>query len=722
MNDTLTGVIEDITYYNSDNGFTVFVLEHEDEYTTCVGTLPEMSVGERVTLKGKWGVHPTYGDQFKVEEISLHIPTTLEDIHMYLSSGIVYGVGPTTAERLIEAFGEDTLEVLATSPQLVASVRGIGKNRALKICESFNEHLASREVMLKLTHFGISASQATKLYLEYGNDAVSVLQNNPYRIIEDIQGFGFKTADAIAIKMGVQKDSINRLEAGVSYVLSLAMMNGHVYLPEDKLLFNSAEILECERDKVKEAVDNMLATGALTCADGGIYLTSMYLCEVETAERIATLVKYGTRWSNLATQVENGINKFPIEISDEQRQAIEMAVEHPCSVITGGPGTGKTTIIKLAIDIFLGAGKRVMLCAPTGRAAKRMSQAADYEATTIHRLLEYTGDGRFMRDEENPLDADVLIIDEMSMVDIDLMHRLMSAVPNGAKLIFIGDADQLMSVGAGNVLRDMISSECVPTMRLSHVYRQGDGSGIVMAAHSINNGQMPQLSSEGDFVFVDIDNPRELLAKLLQYFRVMKNRVGREELFDYQVLSPSKKGDLGTVNLNRELQKILNPENDDDERRMGETVFRTSDKIMQIKNNYNIEWVDEDGIEDCGVFNGDVGTITDIRVGAEMVNVRFDDGKRVEYPFADLDQIIHAYAMTVHKSQGSEFDTVLMVLNAPVPLLTRNLLYTAVTRAKKKMYLLGSRDTLKRMIDNNRVSERYTNFALYLKRESERLK
>lgn len=718
--ETLSGIIEDITYYNSDNGFTVFVLEHDDEYTTCVGTLPEIAPGERVTLTGKWGSHPVYGDQFKVEELSLQIPTTLEDIFTYLSSGIVYGVGRTTAQRLIEAFGEDTLEVLATSPQLVASVRGIGKKRALRICESYNEHMASREVMLQLTHYGISAAQATKLYLAYGNNAVGVLQSNPYRIIEDIQGIGFKTADAIAMKIGVEKDSLNRLEAGVSYVLSMAMMNGHVFLPKDKLVINGAQILECDEEKVIIAIDNMLNIGKLIDADGGIYLSNMYISEAETASRIIDLVNYGTHMSDLALQVEKGIKDFPIKVSDEQRFAIETAVENPCTIITGGPGTGKTTIIKLAIDIFVSAGKNVQLCAPTGRAAKRMSQAADYEAATIHRLLEYTGDGRFMRDEENPIDADVLIVDEMSMVDIDLMHRLIMAVPSGAKLILIGDADQLMSVGAGNVLRDMISSGTIPTVRLTHVYRQGDGSGIVMAAHSINKGEMPKLSDTGDFIFAEIDNPAELAGKLLQYFRVMKKRVSEKELFELQVLCPSKKGELGTININRQLQTILNPDAGYEERRVGEAVFRNKDKVMQIKNNYNIEWVDTLGNEDCGVFNGDVGRVMDVNTKAEMMTVRFDDGKQVQYPFADMDQLIHAYAMTVHKSQGSEFDTVLMVLSAPAPLLTRNLLYTAVTRAKKKMYLLGSKDTLKRMIDNNRVSQRYTNFSLYLRREKEK--
>lgn len=699
----------------------MFVIEHDDCYSTCVGTLPELTAGERVTLNGKWGSHPVYGEQFKVETVELHVPTTIEDIFSYLSSGIVYGIGKTTAERLIEAFGEDTLDVLATSPQLVASVRGIGKKRALKICESYNEHMASREVMVKLTHFGITAGQATKIYLAYGNSAVAVMQNNPYRIIDDIQGIGFKTADVIALNMGVEKDSVSRLEAGAAYVLSTAIMNGHVYLPREKLVFKSSEILECEQEKVQLAIDNMITLGKLIDADGGIYLSSMYISEVETARRIIELVVYGNKWTGLTKQVEKGISQFPIKVSSEQKIAVETAVENPCTVITGGPGTGKTTIIKLAIDIFMAAGKKVQLCAPTGRAAKRMSQAAGYDAATIHRLLEYTGDGRFMRDEENPVEADVLIVDEMSMVDIDLMHRLVMAVPSGAKLILIGDSDQLMSVGAGNVLKDMISSGCIPTVRLNHVYRQGEGSGIVMAAHSINKGEMPVLSKEGDFVFAEIDSPRELIAKLLQYFRVMKKKADEKELFDIQLLCPSKKGELGTINLNRELQNILNPDEGYEDRKVGEAVFRIKDKVMQVKNNYNIEWVDTAGNEDCGVFNGDVGWIFDINGRAEMMTVRFDDGKQVQYPFADLDQLIHAYAMTVHKSQGSEFDTVLMVLSAPAPLLTRNLLYTAVTRAKKKMYLLGSRDTLRKMIENDRVSARYTNFALYLKRERDRI-
>lgn len=719
--ETITGVIEDITYRNAENGFTVFVLDTDDEYVTCVGSLPELGIGEKVTLNGKWGNHPVYGDQFKVDSVSLHTPTTIEEIFSYLSSGIVYGIGDATAKRLIEEFGEDTLEVLATSPQLVASVRGIGRKRAEKICESFNEHMASRDVMMKLTHFGVTASQATKIYLAYGNAAVAVMEQNPYRIVEDIQGIGFKTADEIALKTGIERDSIFRIEAGLSYVLSLAMMNGHVFLPRTQLISTSSELLGCIAEKVQTAIDNMVTIGKLVETDGGVYLFNMYLSEAQTAERIIQLVHYGVKSRDLARQVEIGIKDFPIKVSDEQRLAIETAVENPCTIITGGPGTGKTTIIKLALDIFLGAGKKIQLCAPTGRAAKRMSQAADYEASTIHRLLEYTGDGRFMRNEDNPIDTDVLIVDEMSMVDIDLMHKLIMAIPNGAKLILIGDADQLMSVGAGNVLKDMISSNTIPTVRLTKVYRQGEGSGIVMAAHRINNGKMPEFTKDGDFVFAEIDSVIELKNKLMQYFRVMKNKVGSEELFKLQVLCPSKKGELGTVNLNRELQKILNPENEYEEKKVGEAVFRFKDKIMQIKNNYNLEWTDNLGNEDCGVFNGDVGRIHDVNTKAEMVTVRFDDGKQAQYPFADLDQLIHAYAMTVHKSQGSEFDTVLMVLNAPAPLLTRNLLYTAVTRAKKKMYLLGNKETLKRMIANNKVSERYTNLSLYLIRENEKL-
>lgn len=719
--ETISGIIEDVTFYNSDTGFTVFTLGDGETYTTCVGSLPELAVGENVELRGSWGSHHVYGDQFKVESVEIHVPTTLEDIFAYLSSGIVYGIGSTTAKRLIDEFKEDTLEVLATSPQLVASVQGIGKKRAEKICQSYSEHMASREVMVKLAHFGITTGQATKIYIAYGNNAVAMLQNNPYRIIEDISGIGFKTADAIAIGMGIEKDSVFRLEAGISYVLSCALMNGHVYLPLDFLIRNSGETLEVGEEKVREVLGTMIQKGTLIDIKGGVYLQPMYMSEVETARRLVELVRYGKRDEKLIEKLDERISAFPISISQEQREAIGVAVENPCTIITGGPGTGKTTIIKLAIDIFAVSGKKVQLCAPTGRAAKRMSQATEYDAATIHRLLEYTGDGRFAKNEENPIDVDVLIVDEMSMVDMDLMYRLIMAVPSGAKLILIGDSDQLMSVGAGNVLKDMINSQCIPTVRLTHVYRQGEGSNIVLAAHSINQGEMPELLTEGDFVFADIEHNKELLAKLIHYFKVMKKRISKEELFEIQVLCPSKKGELGVLNINKELQEILNPDVGYGERRVGDTVFRVYDKVMQIKNNYNIPWVDKFGNEDCGVFNGDVGYISDINTKAEMLTVNFDDGKIVSYPFADVDQIIHAFAMTVHKSQGSEFNTVLMVLNAPTPLLTRNLLYTAVTRARAKMYLLGSRGTLAKMIGNDRVSMRYTNFCQFLKQEQARL-
>lgn len=719
--DTLSGVIEEITFYNSDTGFTVFVLEHDQEYVTCVGSLPELSEGESVSLKGQWGSHAVYGEQFRVQSLEIHVPTTLEDIFSYLSSGIIYGIGKVTARRLIDEFGEDTLEVLANSPQLVAAVNGIGKKRAEKICSSYNEHIASREVMVKLTHYGITTGQATKLYMTYGNDAVAVLQSNPYKIIDDISGIGFKTADAIALAMGVEKNSDFRLAAGISYVLSCAEMNGHVYLPYDKLSASAASSLEADEGKIDKVIDNMISTGKLMKIDDCIYQFTRYISERETASRIVELVNYGKRDEDLTGKVEKGIEGFAVPISDEQKKAIETAVENPCTIITGGPGTGKTTIIKLAIDIFVGCGKKVQLCAPTGRAAKRMSQATEYEAATIHRLLEYTGEGRFEKNEENPIDTDVLIVDEMSMVDMELMYRLIMAVPTGAKLVLIGDSDQLMSVGAGNVLKDMINSKCVPTVRLTHVYRQGEGSGIVMAAHDINKGKIPELSKDGDFVFAEINNPRELLMKLLHYFKVMKKRVKEHTLFDIQVLCPSKKGELGVININKELQNILNPDDGYEQKKIGDAVYRINDKVMQIKNNYNIEWSDIYGNKDCGVFNGDVGKITDVNTKAEMLTVKFDDGKIVSYPFTDLDQITHAYAMTVHKSQGSEFDTVLMVLNAPAPLLTRNLLYTAVTRARTKMYLLGSVNTLSTMIDNDRISLRYTNFCRFIREEQEKL-
>lgn len=710
---TIEGIIEDITFFSDESGFMVFTLATNDDYVTCVGTMPEVAVGEKIELSGNYTSHPVYGDQFKVASFTLKVPTTLEDITSYLSSGIIYGVGPATAKRIVDKFGEETLYVLENSPEQIATIKGIGKKRAPLICESFHEHMASREIMLQLTHLGVSANQALKLYKEYGNNAVSVLKTNPYQIIEDIAGIGFKTADAIARDIGISKDSIFRLKSGMGFVLNWASQNGHDYLPKAELISKSAVILEVNPDSITNVLNSMIADGIAIDYKDCIYLPSLYFAEMECAKRLVNLCNFGKVIEEAEEDLEKAIPDFSIQMSEEQRRAILQAIKYPCSIITGGPGTGKTTIIELAISIFEKRDMSVFLCAPTGRAAKRMSEATGYEASTIHRLLEFSGEGFFQKNEDNPIETDVLIIDEMSMVDMDLMYKLIQAIPNGTKLIMIGDADQLMSVGAGNVLNEMVNSKEIPTTKLTKIYRQGEGSLIVENAHRINHGEQPYVEKGADFDFVEINSVREILSKLKQYFMVMRKRVTKLELYDIQVLSPTKKGDLGVPALNIALQDIINPGNTKEYKR-GDVIFRIDDKVMQIKNNYNIEWRDKKGNSDLGVFNGDMGIISDMDFDDESLDVLFDDDRTVRYPFNELDQLNHAYCMSVHKSQGSEFDTVLLLLNGPAPLMTRNLLYTAVTRAKKKLYLLGDMFTMMRMINNNHINERYTNLANFI--------
>lgn len=712
---TLEGNIEEITFYSEETGFMVFVLAHDQEYDTCVGVMPAVAAGESITVTGEWVAHKVYGNQLKVASFTLRVPTDLEDIRRYLASGIIYGIGKVTADRLITEFGEDTLTVLSDHPELVAGVRGIGKKRAQKICDSYHEHMASREVMIQLTHFGVSPNQALKLYLQYGNDAVSILKTNPYRMIEDIAGIGFKTADGIALGLGIEKESAFRLKAGINYTLSWGCSQGHVYLPKELLLAQCTRMLEVDREQIAGVLDGMIQKGNVDTVDEDIYLPAMYRDEVECAKRIVGLTVFGNRIEDAKTLVDEEAKAFAVKLSQEQIQAVEQAVYEPCSIITGGPGTGKTTIIQLAIQIFTNKQLRVFLCAPTGRAAKRMAEATGYAASTIHRLLEYGGEGHFMKNADSPIEADVLIVDEMSMVDVNLMHMLISAVPSGAKLILIGDADQLMSVGAGNVLRELIQSGCVPTSRLTKVYRQGEGSLIVDNAHRINQGDLPVAKTNSDFTFVELDDVQETLQKLKKYFLVMKKRIDQQALYGIQVLSPTKKGELGVLHINQQLQDILNPPGPKEYRR-GDTIFRVGDKVMQIKNNYQIEWTDGQGRRDKGVFNGDMGVVTDLDLEAETLEVLFDDERFVDYALSELDQLQHAYCLSVHKSQGSEFDTVLLLLNGPAPLMTRNLLYTAVTRAKKRLYLLGSRETLARMIANNYISHRYTHLGEFIQK------
>ncbi|MEN6470452.1 MAG: ATP-dependent RecD-like DNA helicase [Clostridiaceae bacterium] len=727
----LSGTVKTIIYRSEETGFTVLELADETgEEITAVGALPLASVGERVELTGNWTEHRAYGRQFKAEACRTLAPATLEALISYLSSGLIKGVGESTARLIVDTFGMDTLSVLENEPGRLREVYGIGASKAGTIAASYLSQIGMRDVMLALSEYGVSVAQAMKLYKRYGDNCISYIRDNPYRLIEEVEGIGFKTADKIAMNAGLEADSPYRLRAGVRYALQWARQEGHTALPREKLTEVAAELLGAQLRPVERALEDLIINSQLAykLVDGvdTVFLPDMFFMESECARRLSQLNRPPARcdYSLIDMQIDFLQKSLGVSLHPQQRAAVYAALTSGALVVTGGPGTGKTTILEFIIKITEQMGLSYELCAPTGRAAKRMTEATGTEARTVHRLLEYGyGQETFSRNEEYPLDADMVIVDEMSMVDVPLMHALLKAITPGTRLIMVGDADQLPSVGAGNVLRDIIASETLPVIRLTEVFRQSERSLIVENAHRINRGAPPVIEADsGEFGFEYVENKDEVLRRVIALCMGRTNKLGtRDPLKDVQVLAPMKKGTLGVYNLNAKLQAALNPpEHKKRERKYGETVFREGDKVMQIKNNYRIEWARKScgsgGEMGQGVFNGDLGTVLRIDSDEQTLQVLFDDERCAVYEFSMLEELELAYCISIHKSQGSEFPVVLMPLvDGPPQLLTRNLLYTAVTRARKQVYIVGHESCILSMVRNSQVKKRYSGLKSFLK-------
>ena len=714
----LQGIVESTVFRNEENGYTVLQLHAGREHVTAVGIMPPLTAGEQVTLEGDWIQHPQYGKQLKASACRVEKPTTLLGIERFLASGLIKGVGRSTAKLIVQEFGTRALDVIGEDPQKLTVISGIGKKRAKMIGYCFQEQYAAREAMIFLQSYGISPNLAVKISKRYGQATQQLLRENPYRLMEDIEGVGFTTADRIALAMGISTDSEFRLKGGLKFALSDASQSeGHTYLPENVLLRRAGDMLKVPAEVLEHHLDELLFKKELTAAeiDGVrcVFITAMYQAEAECAKRLINLrgkVQTGLK-SVLAANIRRYERANSITLSDSQKQAVCEALDNGLFIITGGPGTGKTTIINCILSLLNGDA---LLAAPTGRAAKRMSEATGREAKTLHRLLEYSGeDGHFTRDEDNPLDTPCVIVDEVSMVDLFLMRSLLRALRSGTRLILVGDADQLPSVGAGNVLSDMLASGVVPSARLTVIFRQSEESDIVTNAHRINRGEMPVLNRKNsDFFFDRQLYPQQaaesvvgLCVKRLPGFL----HTGRP-MRDIQVLSPTKKGDCGVIALNRMLQEALNPPHPrKPEISWGDRVYRLGDKVMHIKNDYQIEWTALDGEEGTGAFNGDIGYITAVDKEENTLSVLYDDERTVEYEYSALEEIDLAYCLSVHKSQGSEFPCVVMpVTGGPRMLLNRNLFYTALTRARKLVVLVGREDCIADMVNNDHINARYT--------------
>ena len=725
---------DETVFRNEENGYTVLVVKAGKSRVSAVGIMPPIAVGEKLRITGDWTEHPVYGRQIKVQSIEIEKPTTLSGIEKYLSSGMIRGIGPATAKLLIRAFGEETLDVLYSQPEKLLDVPGIGQKRAQMIQESYAEQAQQREAMVFLQSYGVTPALAVKIYKRYGENVRQVITRNPYRLVEDVEGIGFKTADRIAASLGIEQSSEYRLSAGVKYTLSEATAGaGHCYLPRPELALAARRLLGSDADTIDRTIDSLIlshdiSAQILPCDSGeevvALYLPSTYRAESEVARRLREMIDAmpDSMASDLTAQIDELERIEGLAFHTQQRQAIETAVTHGMTVITGGPGTGKTTIIKCIIKLLSVHGD-VALAAPTGRAAKRMSEACGMEAKTLHRLLEYGGEeGDFARSEDNPLEIDTLIIDEMSMVDIFLMRSLLRALVPGTRLIMVGDADQLPSVGAGNVLRDILDSGVIPSVRLTEIFRQDEKSMIVYNAHRINRGESPRLNAKGsDFFFERALSPSDAAKRIVALCSTrLPGFLNLDPVRQMQVLSPTKKGECGVWMLNQLLQAEFNPPaSGKHERVRGDTTFREGDKVMQTRNNYQLKWKKDGaiGIEDGqGVFNGDIGFVTFIDPQEHVMEVQFDDERTATYEGGDVDDLELAYCISVHKSQGSEFPVVIMpAVGGPPMLLTRNLFYTAVTRARRMVMIVGRENAIEQMIANVNTRRRYSALCWRLK-------
>lgn len=728
----IEGVIEDIIYKNDANGYTVCEVFAKSKIITAVGYMPFLNEGETIKANGKWVRHPDYGDQFKVELYEKILPQTADGIEKYLASGIVKGVGPATAAKIVQRFGSETLDIASREPQRLSEIKGISLEKALNIGQALNEQKGLRDVVMFLQEYGINPSVCIKIHKAYADMAVSRIKENPYRLCEEVFGIGFKTADRIAMKLGVDPVSRFRIRSGIKYTLSHAASNGHTYLPETMLREYSAQLLGLADVDIEDALISLVFDKAVqiekAANTSNVYLSSFYNAEQWVGKRLLSLA--ATHFDKGLEDLDERIAGFEEEeglrLDPLQREAVRQAVVNGLLVITGGPGTGKTTIIKCIIRLLMEDGHNIALAAPTGRAAKRMSEATGFEAKTIHRLLEigYTGDESeliFQRNEENHIEADVIIIDEMSMVDILIMNHLLKAIPAGARVILVGDADQLPSVGAGSVLLDIISCCSIKTVKLTEIFRQAGESMIIVNAHRINRGEAPILNArDKDFFFLQRNVQEHIVRTIIDLCsRRLPDTYSLDPLKDIQVLTPTKKGPAGVINLNMELQKVLNPPGTGKAEKASRAyVFREGDRVMQIRNNYSLRWerADDPRVEGTGVFNGDMGTIEKIDEEAMKIEVLFDDDRLAVYDFNIIDEIEPSFAVTIHKSQGSEFPVVVIpVFPGPQVLMTRNLLYTAVTRAREMVVLVGFEECLCEMVGNKRETLRFSGLSDKLK-------
>lgn len=730
--ETIKGYVDHIIYQNKDNGYAVLSMNVDDEEEICVGIFRGVDNGENLEITGEYVEHPSYGFQFKANSFKVVEPDDLLSMERYLGSGAIKGVGEALAKRIVKKFGKDTFRVIEEEPERLVEVKGISERIAQQITDQMIEKREIREAFLFLQKYGITNTLAVKIYEKYGMGMYGILKENPYRLAEDIQGVGFRLADEIAEKIGIHTDSDYRIRSGILYTLLQASLEGHMFLPMRVLVRRSADLLQVPEEAIRAQIQNLHMDHKVvvkkTTDEPEVYAFSYYYAELNCARMLRELnvlmesELLDSEEKRIETILQRILKEQGLELDELQKNAVLECVKHGIMILSGGPGTGKTTTINTIIRYFDEEGMDILLAAPTGRAAKRMTEATGYEARTIHRMLEINGgmeDGsraRFERNGENPLEADVVIIDEMSMVDIYLFQSLLEAVSVGTRLILVGDVDQLPSVGPGQVLQDLIESKSFPTVMLKKIYRQAGESDIVMNAHRINMGQKIALNNKSkDFFFLPRNDVQVIYKHMIQLITEKLPRYVEAQPYDIQVLTPMRKGSLGVETLNEILQRYLNPADPSKQEHMtGERIFREGDKVMQIKNNYQLEWeiVSQYGIRidsGSGVFNGDIGTIRRIREESSTVQVEYDEHRLVEYTFSQLDEIELAYAITIHKSQGSEYPAVLLpLLSGPKMLMNRNLLYTAVTRARKCVTILGSQEVVDGMIENENQYHRYT--------------
>ena len=743
MSECVTGYIDHIIFRNEDNGYTVMVLKgvKDEDELTCVGTFPVITQGASIEAEGSFIQHPVYGKQFQAVRLTEKMPEDAMAMERYLGSGAIKGIGAALAGRIVRHFGSDTLRIVEEEPERLAEIKGISEKKAHEIAIQIAEKSEMRKVMMFLQKYGISLNLGAKIYQKYGDSVYSVLQENPYRLADDISGVGFKIADEIAYRIGIHTDSDYRIKSGLAYTLLQAGGEGHVYLPKEELFKRAEQLLGVDASYMeKHLVDLSMERKIIQKEENRqvlVYPAQYYYLELNTARMLRELDIDCPEDEHLVERRISQIQKETGTVLDEmQKKAVKEAARHGLLVLTGGPGTGKTTTINAIIRFFESEGAELRLAAPTGRAAKRMTEATGYEAQTIHRMLELTGmpeDDRegqpvhFERNAENPLEADVIIIDEMSMVDLFLMHALLSAVTVGTRLIMVGDVNQLPSVGPGSVLKDIIYSECFPVVRLNKIFRQASESDIVVNAHKINEGEHVILDNKSrDFFFLKREDANVIISVVLTLVMKKMPKYVDAGPMDIQVLTPMRKGLLGVERLNTILQEYMNPRSSEKkEKEYGNGLFREGDKVMQIKNNYQIEWEIRGayGIpveKGVGVFNGDMGIVKEINTYAEQMTVAFDDNKYIEYSFKELEQLELAYAITIHKSQGSEYPAVVIpLLSGPRMLMSRNLLYTAITRARKCVTLVGSEQVFQQMIDNEMEQKRYSTLKEQIKQMRE---